>query len=84
MGMAEAPKPDKPARGRPRVSKAPDMTKDYDAWLAWQLKLISAAETPERIEEIFEALDGVWSDLFPSDKETLLGARREAESRLEQ
>jgi hypothetical protein len=84
MGTTEPPKAEKPAKGRAKASKAPDMAKDYDAWLAWQLKLISAAETPDRIEEIFEALDGVWQDLFPSDRETLMGARREAEGRLEQ
>lgn len=84
MGTMEPPKTDKPARGRPKANKAPDMAKDYDAWLAHQLKLIAIAETPDRIEEIFEALDGVWDNLFPSDKETLMGARREAESRLEQ
>lgn len=83
MGTTEPPKTDKPAR-RPKANKAPDMAKDYDAWLAHQLKLIAIAETPDRIEEIFEALDGVWDNLFPSDKETLMGARREAESRLEQ
>lgn len=84
MGTAEPPKAEKATKTRAKASKAPDMAKDYDAWLAWQLKLISAAETPDRIEEIFEALDGVWADLMPPDKEQLLGARREAESRLEQ
>jgi phage recombination protein Bet len=83
MGMAEDPKAAKRTTKAAKASKAPDMAKDYDAWLAWQLKLIAAAETPDRIEEIFEALDGVWEDLFPSDKETLMGARREAERRLE-
>ena len=81
MGDTEPPKTTKRTT---KASKAPDMAKDYDAWLAFQLKLISAAETPDRIEEIFEALDGVWSDLMPPDKEQLLGARREAESKLEQ
>jgi hypothetical protein len=84
MGTAEPPKAEKATKTRAKTSKAPDMAKDYDAWLAWQLKLVAAAETPDRIEEIFEALDGVWEDLFPSDKETLMGARRESESRLEQ
>lgn len=84
MGASEPPKTEKPTKPRAKASKAPDMAKDYDAWLAHQLKLISAAEAPDRIEEIFEALDAVWDDLFPSDKETLMGARREAECRLEQ
>lgn len=84
MGTGDAPKAEKATKTRAKASKAPDMAKDYDAWLAWQLKLVAAAETSDRIEEIFEALDGVWEDLFPSDKETLMGARRDAESRLEQ
>jgi phage recombination protein Bet len=84
MGMAEPPKGGKPARGRPKASKAPDMAKDYDAWLTWQLKQILGAETPERIDDIFEALDGVWDQIMPPDKENLMGARREAERRLEQ
>ena len=79
-----APPPAKPSRGRPKANKAPDMAKDYDGWLAHQLNLIAAAETPERIEEIFEGLDAVWGDLMPPDKDTLLGARREAEGKLEQ
>lgn len=84
MGEGEPPKAAKRATKAAKASKAPDMAKDYDGWLAYQLKLISAAETPDRIEEIFEALDGVWADLMPPDKEELLGARREAEGRLEQ
>jgi hypothetical protein len=84
MGDAEPPKTTKSTTGRPKAKKAPDMAKDYDAWLAHQLTMIAAAETPDRIEEIFEALDGVWENLFPSDKETLMGARREAEAKLEQ
>lgn len=84
MGMADPPKTAKRTPKAAKASKAPDMAKDYDGWLAHQLTMIAAAETPDRIEEIFEALDGIWSDLMPPDRETLMGARREAESRLEQ
>lgn len=79
-----APDDKKPPKARARASKAPDFAKDYDGWLSWQLNLIAIAEKPERIEEIFEALDPIWSDIMPPDRETLLGARREAEGRLEQ
>jgi len=84
MGGETSPAPAKPTRGRPKANKAPDFAKDYDGWLAHQLKMIAAAKTPERIEEIFEALDLVWSDLMPPDRETLLGARRAAEGKMEQ
>lgn len=82
MDGAETVKP-APAK-RTRASKAPDFAKDYDGWLAWQLKLVAAAKTPERIEEIYEALDPLWSDIMEPDRETLMGARREAEGKLEQ
>jgi len=84
MGDFPAEKP-KATRGRPKGSTkaAPDFTKDYDGWLTWNLRQIDEAETLERIEALFEAIDARWSDLMPPDKETLLGARKQAESEFE-
>jgi hypothetical protein len=79
-----APVQPKPATTRGKGKKAPDFTKDYDGWLTWTLDQIAKAETPEQIETMFERIDGIWSELMPPDKEALLGARREAETRLEQ
>lgn len=84
MGDAAPEKP-KATRGRPKGSTkaAPDFTKEYDGWLTWNLRQIDEAETLERIEALFEAIDARWSDLMPPDKETLLGARKQAESEFE-
>lgn len=84
MGMEAPPKAAKATRGAGKAKKAPDFAKDYDGWLAHQMATIAAAETPEAIEAIFEAIDPIWSDLMPPDREVLQGARREAEGRLEQ
>lgn len=84
MGGEIAPEPAKRTRGPAKGKKAPDFAKDYDGWLAFQLAAIAAAETPEAIEAIFGAIDPIWSDLMPPDKEQLQGARREAEGKLEQ
>lgn len=84
IGGDVATKVDKPPRGRPKASKAPDLAKDYDGWLSWYLKKIAEAETPEIIEALFEEIDTRWDDLMPPDKDGLLGARRDAEARLEQ
>lgn len=81
----DAPAVGKPARS-PRKAKnvPPDMGKDYDGWLAWNLGEITKAETPEAIETLFEAIDTRWDEIMQPDKESLMGARREAEGRLEQ
>lgn len=85
MGGGTAPKPGKATSARAKsAKKAPDFGKDYDGWLAFQLAAVAAAETPEVIEAIYEALDPIWPELMPPDREVLQGARREAESRLEQ
>ena len=84
--MDAAPEPETaPARrGRPPKPKVPDFHREYDGWLAWNLEQVSKAETPEAIDTIYEAIDAHWQDLMPPDKEILLGARRDAEGRLEQ
>ncbi len=70
-------------RGRP-PKKAPDMSKDYDGWVNFYLQKIAEAKTPEEIEPLFEEIDNKWDDVMHPDRETLMGARREAESKLEQ
>jgi hypothetical protein len=70
-------------RGRPRT-KAPDLSKDYDGWVNWYLQRIADAKTPEEIEPLFDTIDGVWDDIMQPDRESLMGARREAEGKLEQ
>jgi phage recombination protein Bet len=80
--MVPAPKP----RGRPKGSgkAAPDMSKDYDGWVSWHLGHMALAETPEALEALFEAVDIRWDDILTPDRETLMGARRDAETRMEQ
>lgn len=81
----DIPEPAKLPTARRKPGKSPpDFTKDYDGWLTWYLKAITEAETPEYLEVLFEAVDARWSDLMPPDRETIAGAKREAESRLEQ
>jgi phage recombination protein Bet len=70
-------------RGRPPKPKVPDFAKDYDAWVSWCLKQLAEAHTPEAIEALFESIDAKWEDLLGPDKEALMGARREAERRME-
>jgi len=70
-------------RGRPRT-KAPDMSKDYDGWVNWYLQRIADAKTPEEIEPLFDAIDERWDDILTPDRESLMGARRDAESKMEQ
>jgi hypothetical protein len=85
MGGNTEPAPVKATRGRPKGSKsAPDFDRDYDGWIKAQLETIAAVQNPELLETIFEQLDSRWPDLFPADREILLGARRQAEARFEQ
>jgi len=70
-------------RGRPRT-KAPDLSKDYDGWVNWYLQRIADAKTPEEIEPLFDAIDERWDDILHPDRESLMGARRDAESKMEQ
>ncbi len=83
--MEAAQSTDKPPvrRGRP-PKKAPDISTDYDGWVNWHLKSIADAKTPEEIETLFEAIDGRWDDVMHPDRESLMSARREAESKMEQ
>ncbi len=83
MEAAEKPKA---ARGRTKatVKTAPDMSKDYDGWVSWHLSHMAVAETPEALESLFEAVDIRWDDILTPDRETLMGARRDAETRMEQ
>jgi hypothetical protein len=82
MDAAEKPKT---ARGRPKGSgkTAPDFAKDYDSWLNWHLMRIAEMQDPESLESIFESLDQRWGEILAPDKELLMGARREAERRME-
>jgi hypothetical protein len=84
METTQVMKPALVRRGRPPKPKVPDFAKNYDAWVNWCLKQVAEAETPEEIETLFEAIDAKWDDLLGPDKEALMGARREAESRMEQ
>jgi hypothetical protein len=84
MESTQAAEPAPARRGRPPKPKVPDFAKDYDAWVNWCLKQVAEAETPEAIETLFESIDAKWEDLLGPDKEALMGARREAESRMEQ
>ncbi len=85
MGGDTPPADGKKPRGRPRGSaKAPDFAKDYDGWIKWTLEAVAKAETPDAIEAMYEEMDSIWQDIMPPDREMLLGARREAERRLEQ
>ncbi len=70
-------------RGRP-PKVAPDMSKDYDGWVNWHMRAISNAETPDAIEALFVMIDERWDDIMFPDRESLMSARREAESKLEQ
>lgn len=84
MGEEVAPEPAKRTRGAAKGKKAPDYGRDYDGWVKWHIDQIATAETPEAIETLFEAIDARWDELFPGDKDLFLGARREAEGKLEQ
>ena len=60
------------------------MSKNYDGWVNFYLQKIADAKTPEEIELLFDTIDGVWDDIMQPDRESLMGARREAEGKLEQ
>jgi phage recombination protein Bet len=75
---------EKKPSSRASKGKKPDFMKDYDRWLKWRLDQIASATAPEEIEAIFEEMDPIWSELMPPDREELLGARRDAEGKLEQ
>jgi phage recombination protein Bet len=84
MGGDTAPEVQKPPRGRPRGSKSvPNIAKDYDGWMTWNLDRIGKAASVDDLETIFGEIDAVWDDLFPPDKTALSEARSIAENRLE-
>lgn len=87
MGGESASTVAKPPTGRRKpANKVPDIVKDYDGFISYAVDRLAKAEKPEDIEVIWdEVVDPVWSEItFPADKDALQGARRDAESRLEQ
>lgn len=82
----EATEKPKAARGRTKGSgkACPDRFLDYDGYVSWNLKHIAEAETPEALEALFDAIDMRWDDILSADQEALTGARRDAETRMEQ
>ncbi len=69
-----------PRRGRP---PKPNMDRDYDGWVNHYLRKISECKSVDEIEEIFAAIDGEWERILSPDRESLMGARRETEAKME-
>lgn len=75
-----APRP----RGRPPKAKVPDFEKDYDGWVAFQIKSIADAPSVEVLETIFsQTLDLVWDQIQQPDRIALREANSLAEDRLQ-
>lgn len=74
-----APRP----RGRPPKPKVPDFQKDYDGWVAFQIKAIADAPTIEALEAIStDHLDAAWPNILDADKTALREAISLAEDRM--
>lgn len=71
-------------RGRPPgAKKAPDFTKDYDGWIAFQIKRIAEADSVDALETInTESIDAVWEDILDIDRTAIREAISLAEDRL--
>lgn len=75
-----APKEDPISSGISKPAVMPNIDDDYAGWMAWAVKQITETDAGDPMEALFESFDPWWSDLMPSDRETLLGARKARET----
>lgn len=81
--LAQEPDTAPARRGRPPKPKVPDFEKDYDGWVAFQIKSIADAPSVEVLETIFsQTLDLVWDQIQQPDRIALREANSLAEDRL--
>ncbi len=69
-------------RGRPPKPKVPDFQRDYDGWVAFQIKAIAEAKSVDDLEAVGVALDSVWEDIQQPDRIALQEAQSLTEDRL--